>query len=207
MTLPEKDPRIIPTAFAEELITPQGLDLDKQYGGYGLGWMVIEIENKTKIYHAGLNGGFTAQAGFIPSDRRGGLVLTNSSGSLQADVPGIVLRKGLGLDPGATLPTVAQHMTIWGMLAMTIILFFSFIFSTVRFTAYAKNVERVNVFRRVLPSSALFVLAYGLAVIIPKTQGIDLSGIKGFNPDIWLCLTLSAAIATLWGLTRFIYPR
>lgn len=200
-----QDRRILPEEFADDIITPQGDEIDGK--GYGLGWMLVEVDNKKIVYHAGLNAGFTAQAGFIRSDRRGGLVLVNSSGSLQADVPGVVLRKGLGIPTGPSRPSMGQHMTIWGLLATVIILFLSFILSTVRFAAYAKTVERVPMLRRGLPSLALFTLAYILAVIIPKSQGIDLSGIKGFNPDIWLCLFLSAMIAIIWGITRLIYPR
>ena len=199
-----QDPRIIPADFADDIITPQGNISDGNQ--YGLGWMLIDIDNKPIVYHAGLNAGFTAQAGFIRGDGRGGLVLANSSGSLQADVPGVVLRKGLGIPTGPSRPTAGQHMTIWGLLATVIILFLSFILSTVRFTAYAKSVDHVPVLRRALPSLALFALAYVFAVIIPRSQGIDLHGIKGFNPDIWLCLLLSAIIATIWAMTRLFYP-
>ena len=199
-----KDPRIIPSKFADDIISPQGDETDKD--GYGLGWMLSDFGNQKLIYHAGLNAGFTAQAGFIRNEIRGGLVLTNSSGSLQADVPGIILRKGLELPTGSPYPTRGQNMTVWGMLAAAIILFLSFVLSTLRFSAYAKTVERVPMLRRVLPSLALFALAYVLAVIIPKSQGATLGAVKGFSPDIWLCLWLSTVIAVIWGLTRLVYP-
>lgn len=201
-----KDPRIMPEAeFSDQLIASQGDS--KERFGYGLGWMLWDEDGRNVVYHAGLNAGFSAQAGFLSSDKRGGVVLTNSSGSLQADVPGAVLRKGLGIDPGVSHPSMGQHMTIWGLLATVIILMLSFILSTVRFSAYAKRVKHVNLFRRAAPSLALFGLAYGLAVIIPGTQGVHLMGIKGFSPDIWLCLLLSVVIALIWGITRLVYPR
>lgn len=200
-----RDPRIVPAEFADDMVSPQGDETD--LNGYGLGWMLTEIDNKKIVYHQGLNAGFAAQAAFMRGDRRGGVVLTNSSGALQADVPGVILRKSLDINPGPSRPTTGQHMLVWGLLATAIILFLSFILSTVRFTAYAKKAERVPMLRRVLPSLALFTLAYILAVIIPKSQGINLGGIKGFNPDIWLCLLMSAVIAIIWGMTRLVYPR
>lgn len=201
----DKDPRIIPASLAKQLITSQGAM--NASVGYGLGWMTEVISSQSLIYHPGLNSGFSAQAAFFPDGSGGGLVLVNQSGGLQADVPGAVLRQGLGLDPLPSRPTTGQHLTVWGLLATVIILALSFIFSTIRFSAYAKRADRVNLLRRLLPSLALFALAYGLSVIIPRTQGVNLIGIKGFNPDIWLCLTVSAAIAIIWGLTRLAYPR
>ncbi|MEP3888907.1 MAG: serine hydrolase domain-containing protein [Hellea sp.] len=105
-----KDPSIIPSEFADYIITPQGHETEKE--GYGLGWMLIDVDNKKVVYHAGLNAGFTAQAGFIEGDRRGGLVLANSSGGLQADVAGVVLRKGLEIPTGPSRPSIGQHMTV-----------------------------------------------------------------------------------------------
>lgn len=201
-----KDPRIMPPAeFADELISPQGTS-----GGdfaYGLGWMLWEEDDHQLVYHSGLNGGFAAQAAFIPDEKSGGVVLTNQSGSLQADVPGAVLRKGLGLQPGISKPSTAQHFMVWGLLATVLILLGSYILSTIRFAKYAKSVGRVNRFRRVISSLLLFGLAIVLIQIVPKANGITLGGMRVFVPDIWLCLSLSAAIAVVWGVTRLIYPR
>lgn len=201
------DPRIVPAEFADELSSRQGDNpyVDDRWG-YGLGWMVNDIDGQTVVYHSGLNGGFAAQAAFIVGGGRGGVVLTNQSGILQADVPGAIIRKGLGFDPGPSRPTAGPQIMIWSMVATTLFLLGSFILSTVRFTAFAKRVERVNIFRRGLPSLALFVLAVVFTIIIPKVNAVTLSGIKVFFPDLWLCLTLSAVIAVIWGLTRLIYP-
>lgn len=203
----QQDPRIMPAALAGELTTRQGDNpLVQDRWGYGLGWMIDDVEDKTIIYHSGLNGGFAAQAAFLSGSKRGAVVLTNQSGILQADVPGGVARKGLGLDPGPIKPSTRAYIMIWSLVATVLGLLFSFILSTRRFTAYAKRAEKVNIFRRVIPSLALFGLAYGLAFIVPRLNLITLSGIKVFFPDLWLCLTLSAAIAVIWGITRLAYP-
>lgn len=200
-----KDTRIVPAQLADDLTSPQGNGLQDEEQ-YGLGWMLYDINEDKFVHHAGLNGGFTAHVGFFSKGKRGGVVLVNQSGMLQADVAGAVLRKGLGIPTGASRPSKGQHMTIWGMLATAAVLAFSFILSTLRFSAYARRVKHVNVFRRVLPALGLFALAFFLAFMIPRMQGITLSGLKVFFPDIWLCLAISALISVLWGLTRLIYP-
>jgi len=201
-----KDPRIMPPAkFADDLISPQGV-FEGDFT-YGLGWMLWTEDSRQVVYHSGLNGGFAAQAAFMPREKSGGVVLTNQSGSLQADVPGAVLRKGLGLNSGMSKPSTGQHLMVWGLLATVFTLLGSYCLSTVRFAKYARSVERVNLFRRVVPSLLLFGLAFALTKIVPKANGITLGGMKVFVPDIWLCLTLSAAIAIIWGITRLVYPR
>ncbi len=201
-----KDPRIMPAAsYGNELTAPQGV-VEGDYA-YGLGWMLWKEGSRQLVYHSGLNGGFAARAAFFPDDQSGGLVLTNQSGSLQADVPRAVLRKGLNLDHGLTKPSTGQHIMVWGLLATTFTLLGSYFLSTVRFAKYARSVERVNLLRRVIPSMLLFGLAFALIKLVPKANGITLGGMKVFVPDIWLCLTLSAAIAVIWGVTRLVYPR
>lgn len=204
----DRDPRVLPTAYADELLSRQG---DEPYieerWGYGLGWMIDEDDGKTLVYHSGLNGGYAAQVAFTAEDGRGGVVLTNQSGILQADVPGAVVRKGLDLEAVPSHLSAGPYIMIWSMAATALGLLFFFLFSTVRFTAYAKRVDRVNLFRRVAPSLALFSLAFVFAVIIPQMNKITLSGIRVFFPDLWLCLTASAVIAVVWGATRLVYPR
>lgn len=206
----QKDPRIIPLEYADEIISPQSTDPYTK-DGYGFGWFLAgdigEEPDRRYVSHSGLNGGFAAHAAFFPESESGAIVLTNQSGSLQADVPAIIVKKGLGLPTGPTTPTKGQHYILWGLLGTALTLFGSFALSTHRFSAYAKSVERVNIFRRVIPSLLLFGLAFCLIVIIPRMNGITLSGLKVFYPDLWLCFTLSALTAILWGVTRLVYPQ
>jgi CubicO group peptidase (beta-lactamase class C family) len=199
------DPRIIPPELATEFTKPEWKSTESDYG-YGLGWMFYKLNDQTVIYHSGLNGGFAAHAAFFPETRQGGVVVTNQSGALQVDVPGIVLRRGLGTPSEPHKPSLGQYFLVWGLLANTLMMFFFFGLSTKRFSAYVKRVGKVSWFRRGVPAFALFGLAYGLIFVVPKMNGIHLNGIKVFQPDVWLCLTLSAIIAIVWGLTRLIYP-
>jgi len=203
-----RDPRIVPARFADQLISPMG-DHKKNHDGfdYGLGWMLNKIDGKKVVFHSGLNGGYAAHAAYFPGDRSGGVVLINQSGALQADVPGAVLRKGLGVPTGPSKPSAGQHFLIWGMVSTVAALLIASILSTIRFSAYAKSVNRVNPVRRALPALALFALAYGLAFIVPNMNAITLGGIRVFYPDLWLTLSVSAAISVIWGVTRLIYPR
>lgn len=200
-----QDPRILPAAYADQIFSRQGEDTNFDWG-YGLGWMIQTEGAKTLKYHSGLNGGFAAHIAFTSEDARGGVVITNQSGFLQADVPAVIIRKGLGLEPGLSRPSTGAYLMIGGLVATALSLIFFFGLSTLRFNAYARRVGRVNVFRRVLPSLALFALAYMLVAIVPKMNAITLSGLKVFYPDLWLCFSVSAIFAIIWGVTRLIFP-
>ena len=201
-----QDSRIIPQKYANALLSAQWQTDDRTYG-YGFGWMYSEIEGRKIIWHSGLNGGFAAQAAWIPAESRGVAVLTNQSGSLQADVPGAVVRKALGLPIGQSKPSINQRLLVWGLLLTVITLGFSWWLSMKRFSAYARQAGRVNILRRAIPSFALLGLAYGVAFVAPPLNGVPLGGLRVFYPDVWLCLTLIALIATGWAITRLIYPR
>ena len=202
------DPRIIPQDFSDTMFLRQDKD-GSELGGwyYGLGWMIADVNGEKVIYHSGLNGGFSAQAAFSPTDGRGALALTNQSGMIQADVPGVIVRKALGAPTGPVDPSLGQHLTVWGLALTALSLSFFYVLSTLRFAAFVKRTGKVGVLRRVLPAIGLFALAYGLVFIVPRMNDINLSGIKVFYPDVWLCLVLSAAVAFLWGVTRLLYPR
>jgi len=199
------DPRIMSPTTAEALISTQWQSPNDPFG-YALGWMTSETDGKKVVFHGGLNGGFAAHAAFFPEEGRGAVVVTNQSGTLQADVPGVVLREALGIPTGPTTPVTAQRLIIWLLLATVFIMAFAAIFSMVRFSKYAKHVGRVNRFRRGVPVIALFGLAYGLTWLVPPLNGITLSGIKVFYPDLWFCLITIALIAVAWGLARLIFP-
>lgn len=201
-----QDPRIVPSEFAKDIISPQGNDLNPQFG-YGLGWMLDGQTEKTFVNHSGLSVGYASQAGFFPGDKRGGIVLTNLSGSLKADVPNVVLRKGLDLPTGRTTPSMGQYMLVWGMVANVVGLLFLAGLSMVRFSRYVKKNGGVNEFRRAALSLWLFTIAFIIGVFVPKMNGLTLDGMRQYTPDVWLCLVLSILVLVVWGLTRLIYPR
>lgn len=199
-----KDPRVVPTSNADQLTASQVEDSNPQFD-YALGWMLHKHEGRTIVFHSGLVSGFAAQAAFFADDKSGVVVLTNQSGALSADVPGVVVSQALGVPTGPTHPSKGQKFLVWGMALTTLIIAFSAIFSTHRFNSYTKSVEHVPVYRRVVPAVALFGLAFGVALIAPQANGMTLSGMRVFFPDIWLCLLLSALILFLWGLTRLFF--
>lgn len=202
------DPRIVPAEFADELTARQNAeDIEGYDWDYGLGWMILSTDQGDVVYHSGLNGGFSTQGGFYRSGERGAVVLTNQSGILQADVPGVIVRKSLNLPTGPARPAAGQYWGIWGLALTALVLLGCYILSTIRFAKAVREKGRVSLFRRAAPALVLFGLAYFLAVIIPSLNHINLSGIRIFYPDLWLCLTASALIAMLWGVTRLVYPR
>jgi len=197
------DSRIVPAAFADEIISPQG-STEENKSQYGFGWMLWEDDGKKVVYHSGLNGGFAAHAAYYPDEKRGAVVVTNLSGSLQADVAGAVVRKGLGMDQDVPKPSMGQHLTIWGLLASALALIWGFIVTTRKLLVHAKAGEPTHGARGVLPSLALFGLAFFLAKIVPSMNGITLSGMKVFFPDLWLCISACAVIAAIWGVARLL---
>jgi CubicO group peptidase (beta-lactamase class C family) len=201
----QNDPRIIPAEFSKDIIRPHDA-LPSEGWDYGFGWMLSRVNGDKYVFHSGLNGGFAAHAAYFPDQRRGGVVVTNQSGSLQADVPGVIIRKGLNIPMGSPAPTSGQKWMIWGLLLTWVSLAFFAVLSTVRFSAHVKKMGGVSWFRRAAPAILLFGLAYGLAFIAPSLNAITLSGIRVFFPDMWLCLLGSALIAVMWGIARLIYP-
>lgn len=201
-----RDPRILPAGVADQLTASQIDDPNPQFD-YALGWMLHKHEGRTIVFHSGLVSGFAAQAAFFADDKTGVVVLTNQSGALSADVPGVVARQALSIPTGPTHPSKGQRFLVWGMALTTLIIAFSAIVSTRRFNSYAKSIDHVPVYRRVVPAVALFGLAFGVALIAPQANGMTLSGMRVFFPDIWLCLLLSALILILWGLSRLFFPR
>lgn len=200
-----KDIRILPKGAGEQLTASQVDNPNPQFD-YALGWMLYEHAGRQIIYHSGLVGGFAAQAAFYADDKSGVVVLTNQSGLLSADVPGVIVRKALGVPTGPTHPSNGQKFLVWGMVLTTLIIAASAVLSTHRYNCYVKSVERVPVYRRILPAIALFGLAFGVAFIAPQANGMTLGGMKVFFPDIWLCLLLSVVILIMWGLTRLLFP-
>jgi|GEM_PF-773550 len=196
-----KDPRIIPPDFVDEVFTPYRGPAHSS-NGYGLGWMFSEFDGKDVMHHSGLTGGFAAHAAFDPQTRKGGAVLTNSSGLLQADIAGSVLRRGMGAPIGVMKPTLGQHLLVWGVLASALALLLGFIVATRRFAARLNGTERVALVTGFAPPLALFGLAYVLVRVIPQANGLTLTGMRVFFPDLWLCLLASAVIAVLWGVTH-----
>ena len=203
MAIANNDPRIVPTDFADEIIAPQGSS-EQNMSQYGFGWMLWEDDGKKVVYHSGLNGGFSAHAAFYPDEKRGAVVVTNLSGSLQADVSGAVVRKGLGVGQDVPKPSTGQHATIWGLLVSVIALGWGFIASTRKMLKGAKAGQPIHGARGVLPSLALFGLAFFLAKIVPPMNGITLGGMKVFYPDLWLCIAACAVIAAIWAATRLV---
>jgi len=201
-----KDPRIVPAAFADDLITPQGPEGEASTG-YALGWMIAKQDRRLVVYHSGLNPGFASEVAFFPETGQGGVVLTNLSGSLQADVPDLVLSKGLNLPTGSTRPSTGQYILVWGMVANVIGLVLLSALSMVRFSRYVRKNGGVTEFRRVSLSLWLFTIAFIIGVFVPKMNGLTLGGMRLFSSDVWLCLVLSILILVIWGAIRLIYPR
>ncbi|NNC37922.1 MAG: beta-lactamase family protein [Hyphomonadaceae bacterium] len=198
-----RDSRIIPPEFADALLLPIETN-GATDSPYGYGWMFAELEGRDVIYHSGLNGGFSTQVAFFPGTGRGGVVLTNLSGSLQGDVAGAVLRKGLGVPTGAAKPGVMQYVNLWGLVATVISLLMFAVRSIRQIMSRPPKFKKRNWFLTLLPTLLLFGLAYGCLVVFPRLNGIELSGIKTFYPDLWLCLSLSGVFAMIWGVSRLV---
>ena len=63
----------------------------------GLGWHILSTESRQIVWHNGGTGGYRAFAGFVESDGRGAVVLTNSGGRAPDDIGFHLLDSSLDL--------------------------------------------------------------------------------------------------------------
>ena len=85
-------PWIIGQATLDELYTPQiNTNIKYRYFGgwpkmrrsyYGLGFRILEYDNKKVVYHGGYVNGYRSGMAFLPDDNIGICILTNYSGNL-----------------------------------------------------------------------------------------------------------------------------
>jgi len=196
-----RDTAIVPEAFSEELlnsVTPKSAT----GSGYGYGWMLADIEGERAVFHSGLNSGFAAHAAFFPSRKTGAVVVSNLSGSQTADVPGVIVRKALGVPTGPESPTLTQRILLWGLTVGALVLLAGAINSLRQlFKSDKKPIKWLTV---TVPSVVLLGLSYGLLVLAPVSNGIPLGASRVFQPDIWLSLFAGGLAALVWSISRTI---
>ena len=192
-----RDPRIIPPEYAEDIHTAYGGNAN----GYGLGWEVRERDGAKLIFHSGLNPGFAARVAFTTEPVRGGLILTNMAGSLDGELVLGTLNEIMGFPEVDASPTPTELGQLWGGLVITVLLLIGFIFLTLRLI---KKSESVGPLKTFLPSLVLFALAYGFHFAIPAALGAPVDAARIFYPDLGLLLITSAAVSALWAATRLL---
>lgn len=196
-----RDAVIVPETFSEEILASQ-TPTNSDGSGYGYGWMLINVEGETAVFHSGLNSGFAAHAALFPSRKTGAVVVSNLSGSQMIDVPGVIARKALGVQTGPLSPTLTQRITLWGLTVGALVLSAGAVNSLRQIFSPAK--KRIKWLTLIVPTIILLGLSYGLLVLAPESNGIPLGASRIFQPDIWLGLYMGGIAGIVWALSRTI---
>lgn len=194
----EADPRIAPPVLAKALST-------SKEGAYEFGWSIDKIEGQPVIYHGGQNAGFISMVEFDPESKRGALVLTNVSGSMEGALAGGAVDYAMGFSVRDIAPSKTIRLLFWSAVIIMVSLIVACAFSIYRL--FRRRVVRAGSAVKkwvgiVVPLLVLVVLAYVLAFVLPQANGANLMSARFFYPDIGLCLLVSSVTALFWAVTR-----
>ncbi|MEM9179728.1 MAG: serine hydrolase domain-containing protein [Pseudomonadota bacterium] len=178
---------------------------------YGPGWMVLESDRGPLIKHNGMNGGYSALAGFSPDIDAGFAIMLNASrGSVAGDVE--YLTEGawaLAFDQASPTPTIGQAQ--WTQLIiLSSILVGVGIWGIVFSVRLRKRSVRApgNLLSAVvqiwLPSIALLSIAYLALSILPALFGLPLEALRLFVPDVGYLLSVVGFVSLGLALLRLI---
>ncbi|MEO0439747.1 MAG: serine hydrolase domain-containing protein [Pseudomonadota bacterium] len=201
------DGRFLSPDMQQQMITPAGSGPGDQYA---LGWFVREFGDSQLVYHTGSNPGFEAIAGFSPDDRSGFVVLTNTNTSF-GNRNVAALYRGVGnMVMGLPVPPVAFDIpSRIGFFAICLFPLFM-IMVIIGFLTIRKKLVPLNgkvfsgsaILRLVLPSLLLAGMAWLLLIGIPRINGVPMSAIFLFNPDLGLLLQSGGYLALFWAVVR-----
>lgn len=173
---------------------------------YGFGWFIDS--ERGVVYHSGSNPGYEALATMIPGKKKGAAVLTNA-GSGTGFGETIQLRNGLtarliAIDYNGEAGSLPQKLTFIGVAALPVL----FLIGTVSAWRKRANIRAKSGLSGKFSLWFPLVMTIMLAVIIfaamPKLQGVPLSAIQAFQPDMGLSLIASAITGLLWSISRLI---
>ncbi|NOT87004.1 MAG: beta-lactamase family protein [Lysobacter sp.] len=195
----ENDPRIMPKALSEALAR-------ERKGGYEFGWEFDTVDEQRVVFHGGLNPGFLAMVKYTPDTRKGALVLTNMSSSLEGNFIYGATDYALGLPPTDISPPSIALLRLWGTLGLTFLLAMGCVLSLYALIKRAPKSPRRSVAMKWLwigvPSLFLFGLSYFLVFVVPQLSGVNLTAVRMFYPDLGLLLAVSSGIAIFWAVAR-----
>ena len=201
MSTPQTD--LISAEMREEMFSGQ-LAWGDTY--YGMGWGMTRDEHGMFISHEGLNPGFKSVAGFYKETGTGVVVLTNRSSGLSDNFALAILDAAKGHTPRDHTPNWVAIATLTGLLVAAFLLCCGAILSVFRlFRASDCRVKTRSTFHQfsipLVGAVCLFAIGYGFISIIPGLNGVTLSSMYKFYPDLAACLGFAGGAALLWGLS------
>lgn len=80
------DEEMIITTHTPQMVIPSQTSKEIFYTSYGLGWMITQYRNHTRVEHGGNIDGFSADVCLMPNDSLGVIILTNMDNTLMPSV-------------------------------------------------------------------------------------------------------------------------
>lgn len=194
-----KDPRIVPPALSDSWTPARDIV-------YEFGWEHDTYDGQRVIFHNGENPGFRSTMMYAPKSGRGGVFLTNMSGTLQGNLPDGTMRYALGLPATSISPSGLFAGLLWGSLGLMVTLAIACVLSILRLRKNAsKRWNRSKPVRWAIilvPTLSLIAFAFTMLFYVPRSFGVNFSAASLFNPDLGALLLALAAIAVVWAGAR-----
>jgi len=173
--------------------------------GYALGWVVGDWPAGALISHYGLNGGYSAVAGFVEDGDYGFVMMTNATSALHDHWQSDFLNFAIG-----EKELLRTERSVWSILVTTsggaVLLILGACLCVVRglrgrvASLRGSGTMLSWAVKLVLPTSILFAIAYSLAVVAPGFNSAPLRAVFVFFPDLALNLGLGATAAVSWAV-------
>lgn len=163
---------------------------------YGPGWMVSQSNLGPLVKHNGMNGGYSALAGFAPESGLGFAIMANASQGLVAgDIPALT-EDAFAVAFDRPIQGLRGHQSAWTQLVLIgpmliglAIWIAMFLLNTIAGALSKRSTTLLAVSQIVLPGAILATIAWLVIYQIPRQFGLPLEAIRLFVPDIGWVLT------------------
>lgn len=164
---------------------------------YGPGWMVFQSDFGPLAKHNGMNGGYSALAGFAPDAGLGFAIMANASqGLLAGDVSALTedaFAVAFDLPIQGTQdrrPAFIQLIVVGSTLTGLLIWVGVFIRNAVTGRLNRSSARWTGAAQLMLPGILLAAIAWMAFALVPRLFGLPIEAIRLFVPDIGWLLTL-----------------
>ena len=169
---------------------------------YGMGWVDIDRQDYTLIYHDGLNTSYAAWMGFVPGLERGIVILTNINnaevcGELSGKI--ISILQGKSVEPNPRIWFLLRH----GLPLFVILVLVTFMF---RIKNWRMKAYPIGYTLKPMPNLYLFfglIFSFFFLFYFPSATDTPMGQIIRYDPNAGISLVLLSIFILMNSLLRY----